>query len=54
MSDNISYVAKWLDPKNNPLPKEGEIIAYIDHRVTTISEKAHGFNRGMRASVIAL
>lgn len=35
MSDNNRYVAKWLNPRNNPLPKEGEIIAYIDHKVTT-------------------
>lgn len=30
-----SLYMKWLDPKNNPLPKEGEIIAYIDNKVTT-------------------
>lgn len=29
MSDNISYVAKWLDPIVHPIPKDKRVLAYV-------------------------
>ena len=26
---------KWLDPKTNTLPKKGDIIAYVNHEITS-------------------
>jgi hypothetical protein len=26
---------KWLNPKENPIPNKGYIIAYVDHEITS-------------------
>ena len=29
MSDNHRYVAKWLDPRVHPIPKDKRVLAYV-------------------------